>query len=64
MRSEPRVLARPTAEARSSLAACLSSPEPRREEEDRVDRRDPSVSDRVRVEAPARDAGSARAGLG
>jgi len=48
MRKGPRVLARPIAEAGSSLAMSLSSPEPWRKEEDEADRRDPPVSDRMR----------------
>ena len=57
-------LTRLTAEARSSLTACLSSPKPRRKEEDGADGRDPPVSDRVREREMALGAGSARAGLG
>ena len=64
MRGKLRVLARPTAEAGSSPTACLGSLEPWREEEEGPDGRDPPVSDRARGRAPARDAGSAWAGLG
>ena len=48
MRGELRVLSRPTAESGSSPTACLGSPEPRREEEEGSDGRDPPVSDRAR----------------
>ena len=50
MRGELRVLSHPTAEAGSSPTACLGSPEPRREEEEGSDGRDPPVSDPQREE--------------
>jgi len=55
VRVELGKLARPTAEAESSPAITLSSPERWREEEDGADGRDPPVSDRVREgECPRR----------
>jgi len=57
-------LTRLTAEAESSPMACLSSPKPRRKEEDGADRRDLPVSDRVRRRACARSARVGRAGAG
>ena len=64
MRGKLRVPARPTAEVGSSPTAFWGSPEPRREEEEGFDGRDPPVSDRARGREPACDAGSAWAGLG
>ena len=64
LRERPKVLAHPTAEAGSSPAMSLSSPEPRREVEGESDGRDPPVNGRVRRATPARDAGSSRAVLG
>ena len=61
---EPRVLARPTAEAGSSPAMSLSSPEPWREVGKASDGQGPPVSGRTRGAAPARDVGSSRADLG
>jgi len=64
LRERPEVLAHPTAEAGSSPAMSLSSPEPRREVEGGSDGRDPPVSGLERRTAPARDVGSSRAVLG
>ena len=57
-------LTRLTAEAERSPTACLSSPEPRRKEEDGADGRDPPVSDRVREREMALGAGMRSARLG
>ena len=60
----PGKLARLAAEAGSSPALSLSSPEWRREEGEASDGRDPPVSGCRRGAAPARDAGGAWADLG